>query len=317
MRQDLDTCWKGRPILEGTDQDVVSAGEMEASVWELIEVYYDGSEVLLRRKGCGADNTPDLISPLFRETYSAFIPNEAFDRGALQDADRFVQAGLIPGSPFVTPSIAAVIGFDFGSDTMNTPWPRSFRDIPAGLTVDPDGDGEPGLTFWPRPPSELTDSGTAHYKYLPVRPVVIGTKLYIDQRAACVSVAARVVTHLEGEIESCTRITGEMFNEKTEGRALSCTMVEKGACNSANPNDCSGWREDVGCTPEEWSSGTRCEAEDVARLDDDQNQLQDSRATFEMVRMGNLGEELNCPDVRRVLPPIVRAVPTISCVTPP
>jgi hypothetical protein len=316
MRQDVDLCWKGRSFLEGTQQNVISDGTMEATVWELVEVDYDGTRLRMRRKGCGADNTPDLISPLFRETYSTHVPLSVFDPGALTDAEDFESPGLRPGRPWVTPTIAAVIGLDLGQDTLNAPWPASHSDIPMSMRVDPDSDGEPGLTFWPRVPSEFTDSGAARYRYLPVRPGVAGGRLYVDQRAACVSLAARVVAHFEGEIDSCTRITGRVINEKTEGRVLGCTLVPKGTCNPSNPNDCSGWQQDMTCNPSDWTGGERCSQEDIDRLDDDQNQNQDARATFEMVRMGNVGDSLNCPDVRRVLPPIERPVPTISCTIP-
>jgi hypothetical protein len=290
---------------------------MEASVWELVEVTYDGTRVKMRRKGCGADNTPDLVSPLFRETYSTYVPLAAFDPGALVDAEDFQSPGLVPGGTWTTPSIAAVIGLDLGSDPMNAPWPASHKDIPLSMRVDPDQDGEPGLTFWPRLPSEVTDSGAATYRYLPVRPGVGGGRLYVDQRAACVSLAARVIAHFEGELESCTRISGTLINEKTDGRVLGCTIAPKGTCDSANPNDCSGWRQDLTCNPSDWTGGPRCSQEDIDRLDDDQNQNQDARATFEMIRIGDVGASLNCPDVRQALPPIQRPIPTLSCTIPP
>ena len=66
MRHDLDTCWKERQIQEGLGEKADSAGEIEATVWELYEITYDGERFDLRARGCGTDNEPDLKSPLFQ-----------------------------------------------------------------------------------------------------------------------------------------------------------------------------------------------------------------------------------------------------------
>lgn len=314
MRQDLDTCWAGRPLLEGTEQDLVSAGDMEANVWELYELRYDGAELRIRRKGCGTDNTPDLVSPLFRETYSSYVPLSVFDPLDLAGDERVAAPGLVPGAEFTTPAAAAVVGLELGGDPLSTPWPASSTDVTTW--TDPDEDGTPGLTVWPRVPSELTDSGTRPYDYLPVRPALGGTTLTVAERAGCVSVAARVVTHLEAALDSCTRLTGRVVNERTEGRVAACTLVDRGTCNPSDPTDCSGWKQDVTCTAEDWKNGVPCSAEDLTRLDDDQNQVQDSRARFELVRIGALGDARTCADVRTALPAVDHSIPTISCVTP-
>jgi hypothetical protein len=96
----------------------------------------------------------------------------------------------------------------------------------------------------------------------------------------------------------------------------SCAYVDKGTCDPANPNDCTGWHQDIACTPEYWNTAARCDTTDLDRLDDDQNQAQDSKATFELIRIGDVGQNLACSDVRTALPAIVRSVPTITCTTP-
>jgi hypothetical protein len=189
--------------------------------------------------------------------------------------------------------------------------------IPREQWVDADGDGEPGLTLWPRLPSQTNDTGSGRYSYLPARPAAGGPSgFYIDERAGCVSTALRVIAHFEGNVESCTRITGNVVNDKTEGRVQSCTLVPKGTCNAANPSDCSGWKQDVTCNAADWTAARRCGPDELDRLDDDQNQTQNSKATFEMVKIGSKGANLDCDDVRTALPAIVRSVPTIRCTTP-
>ncbi len=316
MRQDLSTCWKGRPVVEGTDQDLISPGSLEATDWELYDITYDGSQMMVRRQGCGTDKTPDLISPLFRETYSSYVPFATFDEIGLPNVgDTYSLGGLVPGSSFTTPSAAAVVGIDLGADPLNAPWPAP-GEVADSQWLDPDGDGEPGLTFWPRVPSEVTQTGTEHYSYLPTQPAIGGNSFYVNKRAGCVSVALRVVTHLEAQVQSCTEIVGTVVNEKSEGRVHSCSVVDKGTCDPNNPESCSGWSKDITCNASDWSAATRCTDDDVSVLDDDQNQAANSVATFDLVRLGDPGSAKTCNDVRTALPAIVHATPEIACTTP-
>ena len=317
VRLDVDLCWKGRPIQVGTDQDLVSAGNMEASNWELREIVYDGADFRMKMKSCGTDNTPDLISPLFRETYSSYVPRATFDLVSLRASASFTERGLVPGATFKTPTEADVYGIDLGSDPVSAVWPTTRAGVDPSKWTDPDGDQQPGVTFWSRVPSETTDSGTGRYKYLPVRPSGGGSTFSVDQRAGCVSVATRVLSHLEARVDSCTRLLGTYVNEKSEGRVNSCTVVDKGTCNPADLNDCSGWTKDVTCTAADWRAATPCDIEEINRLDDDQNQGQNAKATFEAVRIGAVGGMATCNDVITALPAIERTTPTITCTTPP
>jgi len=317
VRLDVDLCWKGRPIQVGTDQDLVSAGSMEATNWELREIVYDGTDFKMKTKSCGTDNTPDLISPLFRETYSSYVPLSTFDKVGLAATPTFNQPSLVPGSTFRTPREADVYGIDLGADPVGATWPMSRASVDPAKWVDPDGDAQPGVTFWSRLPSETTDSGTGHYKYLPVRPSGGGTTFSVDQRAGCVSVATRVLSHMEARVDSCTRLVGTYVNEKSEGRVNSCTVVDKGTCNPSDPNDCTGWTKDIACNAADWRSATPCDSEMINRLDDDQNQSQNAKATFEAVRIGAVGTALTCNDARTALPSIDHSIPNITCTTPP
>ena len=334
MRQDVDTCWGAVPVQVGSSQNLISPGHMEATIWELHQIQYDGTTFSVKKKGCGGDNTPDLISPVFRETYSAYVPNATFDQlGAIQGAT-FSAPLLVPGSSFVAPSEAAVLGIDLGSDPLNAPWPAAWSDVSDSAWVDADGDGEVGLTLWPRLPSQPTDRQSSNYSYIPARPALVGGSLVIDERAACVSVALRVITHVEATLESCTLITGQVVNEKTEGRVHSCTLVNRGTpCDPGQaythpgqtPANCAGWGTDVACNPSDWSGASaKCQPEDLDRLDNDQNQKQNSKATFQLEKIGSTGDPLTCPDVRTAcFPPgsqdcgaIVRPAPTITCTSP-
>jgi hypothetical protein len=337
MRQDVDTCWGSVPITPGNPQNLISQGYMEATVWELHEIQYDGTTMNVRKQGCGTDNYPDLISPVFRETYSAGVPFSTFDALALIQAPPFDAPALVPGSTFVGPTEAAVVGIDLGGDPVTTPWPTSFDQVPASSWVDADGDGEPGLTLVPAQPSQLTDRGRqgagTKYSFIPARPSISGGTLLIDERAACASVALRVVMHVTATIDTCTHITGEVINEKTEGRVHSCVLANKGSpCDITQPpsaTNCPGWVTDVACGAGDWTAATaadRCIGEDLTRLDNNQNQKQNSKATFELRKIGNVGDPVNCGDVRAACFPssastdcgaVQHLAPSITCTSPP
>ena len=264
MRQDVDTCWGSVPVMPGSPQNLISPGYMEATVWELHEMQYDGTHVTVRKRGCGTDNYPDLISPIFGETYSANVPVATFDALGLVQGAPFDAPALVPGKTYVAPSEAAVIGIDLGSDPVNAAWPTAFDQVAPSSWVDADGDGEPGLTLWPGLPTQLTDKGKlgtgAKYSYIPARPTISGGTLVIDERAACVSVALRVITHVEATIDTCTHIIGEVINEKTEGRVHSCILAKKGTpCDPSTPMssaNCPAWGTDQTCTRADWGAAT-------------------------------------------------------------
>ncbi len=113
-----------------------------------------------------------------------------------------------------------------------------------------------------------------------------------EQRAGCVSTAVRVVTSLEGTLDSCTLMTGDVVNKSTEGRVHSCVLV---------PTD--GWDDqNVTCDSANWSTATPCDDAAVDFLDT-QPQQQASSATFELHRLGDLGAtDITCQTVRETLP---------------
>jgi hypothetical protein len=146
------------------------------------------------------------------------------------------------------------------------------------------------------------------YSYLPVAAGDTGNGQEITERAGCVSVATRVITHLQVDVDDCTKMTGVVVNESTQGRVHSCTLVPM-----------SDWDEDVTCTAADWDSAELCSDDpqdnddNVDRLDSDQNQVQTSKATFELVKIGELTDEVDCDDVKAALPAIDHSVPTITC----
>jgi hypothetical protein len=167
-------------------------------------------------------------------------------------------------------------------------------------------------------PSEKTQSGSGNYSYLPAKPGSASGGVTIAERAGCISIALRVVTHLEGTVTNCSHLTGTVINEKTEGRVHSCTHVPKGGTCDPTMNSCPGWSKDVNCTPDDWNAAERCDDSDVGRLDDDQNQVQNTSATFDLYKIGKVGDTFSCESIQQM--PTVIGKPNrglnITCTTP-
>jgi hypothetical protein len=286
---------------------------VEATVWELHKLSYDGSVIEVEKKGCSTDTTPDLISPLFVETYSSYVPDSFYDGFPLQPGADIPEPDLVPGSTFETPQEAAVVGMDLGSDPINATWPASRAGVnavggAAPAWHDTDEDGVPGFSVWPRFPSEFTKASVPgsikFYSYLPLN--FTNGPTVVTERAGCVSLATRVITKMDVEVEDCEKLVGTVTNLKTDGRVYGCTVVPMAQ-----------WDEDsVACSETAWNAATRCDDAQAVRLDD-QDQSQQTTATFEMIKIGAPGDAVNCPDVRAALEAIDRTTPTPSTCTCP
>jgi hypothetical protein len=313
MRQDVDVCWCDRDVSGVT---LLSGGDFETTTWELHKWSYDGDTIVTEKKACAAADDPDLISPLFGETYGSIVPEQYYFDGPLRPGKDVPEPGLVPGSMFTTPDEGVVDGIDIGPDLeCDDCWPASFREVDdiggsVPRWVDNDGDGEPGVTLWPRVPSDRTQASTAsdivYYSYIPANLAAEE----VSERAGCVSVATRLITRMHATIASCERIVGELVNVKSEARVAGCTLVPE-----------SQWEEDITCEAADWSAadqpGERCDDDALMRLDE-QDQSLNSSATFELVKIGNLDDEIECSHVRDELPAFPHTTPTpIDCNCPP
>lgn len=320
MRQDVTVTWPEQ-VAPGTSTVTINCGCMKTTVWELHRYDYDGKKIKVSKKGCGQERAPDLVSPYFltsetpaAETYSVYVPMSVYDPIALQKGVSLPVVGALPGKKFTTPTEAAVVGIKL-DDPLNDPWPASRADVHAVVGASPawddiEDDGQPGLSLWPQPTKNVktlaaVQMGTSQtYSYLPVDfGIDMSANLVITQRAACVSGATRVKTHLEAEIETCSRITGDVVNEGAESRFHSCTVVA--AARAPDDPAPSAWNTNVlkaVCEAADWTSGTACNDAQINFLDM-QDQSAASGATFELVRIADLSDdEPSCGDVRTELP---------------
>jgi hypothetical protein len=309
-------------LLPGGGETSIAAGIAQTTVWELHRYTYDGSTLKIEKQGCGSAPDPELYSPFFNETYSSFLPEDtqvaiSFERGADVPAP-----AVVPGTMFSTPNQVDLAGIDLGPDKEGAAWPSDYTMVhePGGgppQWVDTDDDGEPGLSLWPVPPSRATQARPSSdcpgltcptkYSYLPAKVKTVNNSTVVDQRAGCVSAGSRVVTKLNADVSACDMIMGDVINVKAEGRVRSCTIVPMNK-----------WGAVMTCTASDWtaantaSPANTCTADEIMQLDM-QDQSQNSKATFELVKIGELSDSPDCAAVKAKLPAIVRGDPPASC----
>lgn len=293
MRQDVTISW---PVQEVGGEVLIEGGSQVATIWELHRYSYDGEQITVDKKGCGSDRSPDLYSPFYEEVYGSYIPGEVFDGLDLSrgKAIALAQADAVPGHSYTTPSEAALVGLAMDNPETDT-WPASRED--EGIEwVDVEADGMPGMMVWQRSATGTTACGksgpTCNYSY-PATAFEAGG-LEIARRAGCVSLASRVITHADATLQSCEVITGELFNESTEVRVYGCALVDE-----------DDWAAEITCGADAIRRMAKCTAKQSKFLDE-QKQEQTSSATFELMRVGELDADINCPDVREALPAIPR-----------
>jgi Calcium-binding EGF domain/EGF domain len=283
------------PERAAAGQVLVAKSVTYASIWELHKLSYDGSKISVQKKACGSDVAPEIYSPLYDETYSSVTPNMVFDKLPLFASTDIPlnKSSALPGNTFMTPRAANVQGVKL-DDPLNSPWPKSFMDIPSDRWVDSEDDGEPGISLWPGSTNKVALTGMGDtYSYLPVA-LQEGSTI-IERRLGCASVALRSIGAMRVNIDSCDLLTGSLQEAHVEGRVHSCTVLRK-----------DDWdKTEVSCARKDWSDARRCSKEEVQFLDE-QDQTNMISATFEMQKLSGLDAEKDCAAVRAKLPAIVR-----------
>ena len=219
------------------------------------------------------------------------------------------EAAIVPGRSFITPNEGVVTGIDLRRQPQlqqllpdqHDAGQRGGRSrAVVGRLRGRRGAGSDLVAAAAQPADGRQPAGRhRYYNYLPVN---LDSESKVTHRAGCVSVATRFITRLEADVQTCDRIVGEVIQVRAEGRVHSCTLV---------PPD--KWDDDISCDAEDWSEAEPCSADDVQRLDE-QNQDQTSKARFELVKIGDLRDTIGCADVRDALPAVSRSTPTpIAC----
>ena len=245
---------------EGTFEE---AQNVVTESWSLRTHTYDHSGTLVvTERACGA-TTPELCVPFFREAMSATIPNSVFDAGRIPGVsfDPVSLVNALPGEPFHTPPVAALVGINLPAAERLTYWPPSW-DTSGVNWLDADGDGPLGITtFWRGEGTSETcprNSDSSRYDYAYV-PVPVGLRIYRVQE---VYGASRMISSLDGTINDCDTISGAVHgrtpNEPYQmaARALGCKLDNGQDCASVSPELVAFLDSEAEASPQQIDSAT-------------------------------------------------------------
>jgi hypothetical protein len=271
---------------------VIAGSQTPTYIWELNRFRYDGVEIKIDNKNCGMSDDPEVESPLYGETYSSSTPWAVLDPLPLTPAQSvpLPRSAALPGMPYLAPREAVQQGINL-NDPLNAAWPMSSADVPANAWVDYDHDGIPGVTFWPASTLKPTRRGGAEtYSYTPVG-LKVGTSL-VGSRVGCMSGGIRAIRVLNGKIDTCAQISGNLMIERFEGRIQACTVVNMADWDT----------KQITCSAQDWLAAERCSADDVQFIDL-QSQATQTGGPFELMKLGGLdATEIDCAKVRAALP---------------
>jgi hypothetical protein len=251
---------------------IIQAGADTLFSWAIRTLDHNGSTISMQAKPCGGTG-PDLCSDIFTAAYSQAIDDDVWDGSGnpLVSLPDLTIADASLNASFVGPSEVSIGGLTLTSDFMD--WPASYTS--SDITwLDPDGDGYDGLR------SDVIATGTSascgyDYEYLP-HPN--------DPALSIVAAGSGVRTqaHLDGDIESCDRLSGFL----------------RGPDTSVDPNGLPLADGHVGsCILLDGGSERDCDADEIATLDANaQNATQRTTASrFTMIRVA---DGYTCPQTR-------------------
>jgi hypothetical protein len=213
---------------------------------------------------CGLGAAPVLAA----ETYAQFLPVSIFNTPTMPIVKTSVNvAKALPGSPFVTPAVAALTGITL-TDPSGT-WPTGRKDV-AGAPgfdgsavngaawIDHDNDTFVGLTSYAVPPGGIKADGVAPdpikdfgalsavcprmggahtpYAYWPTPPEGVSLT---PVRIKRFYTASRVISGYSGKIDSCDQISGDLTGPNNgkvqlDGRIGGCVRTN-GSSETACP----------------------------------------------------------------------------------
>lgn len=204
-------------------------------------------------------------SSLVSELYGADVPQGIWERPSMPTWRTTWGATCFePGCTVFTGAISAVVGARVTSEPFSWPGPRDAR---TGFeVVDDDGDGFPGITLNARGPMSVNADGRP-YSY---PPLVVS----LFARARKIMMAMGMRSQIEGKLEDCRHLRGDLAVVGVYGRTLGC----------------SGYRGE-----EEFV----CEPQHVRFLDENMPVWKVKSATFTSTKI----DEASCAAVRAELSP--------------
>jgi hypothetical protein len=198
-----------------------------------------------------------------------------------------------PGSAFLSPKESVVLGVTLANDLTST-WPTTFA---AGIREDADGDLIDGLMIWPHVPSEMTHASTpANKRYYSYPWISLNT------RVTCVTLATRVINHLDGTVVDCGKVSGKVLRDKAPGQSTAAVEQHVYDCRHVASSG-AGASADQTCGKAAWDAGTVCTQAEIDLLNQQTDQTT-TTSNFEMVKLSGDPNAAtpSCPSVKTALP---------------
>jgi hypothetical protein len=229
LRAEADISWDPVTFLGIT----LLAGGADTTVsWALRHHTVNGSTLQIDSVPCGG-TAPDICSPFFSEAYAQTIPNTVWDGPAVPvTTSTMTLLDPDPNDPFNGPTEVNFMGVQLAAPA--GAWPATWN--AAGITwLDPDSDGQPGLT------SVVRNTGTSAscgfpYANLPDQSNSNGPRL--DR----VYTGSRGTGSYVGTIRDCNTIRGNVTGPdagfvKVEGRVRGCRYANGNPCTASTVNN--------------------------------------------------------------------------------
>jgi hypothetical protein len=232
LRSEADITWDPVTLPPPFNTITVLAGGADTTVsWQLRHHTVNGNTMQIDSIPCGG-TSPDLCSPFLQEAYAQIIPDTIWDGSAIPvTSTPMTLTDPDPGDPFNGPSEVDFIGLSLA--TPNGAWPATWD--AAGITwLDPDSDGQPGLTSIARGSGTSAACGFP-YAFLPDQSNSNGPRI---ER---VFSGSRGTGKFTGTIKDCNTITGNVGGPdngfaKLEGRVRGCRYANGQACTASTVN---------------------------------------------------------------------------------
>lgn len=198
----------------------IEAGEGEMHIWTKAALSFDGNDVSGMAEPCGS------VIPALTKTSIAGggmvqtqIPDEVWDAPEMPSYEvKGAISGFGVGATISMDPIASTVGVMM-ADPTNDPWPASGSQL---MTVDHDGDGQPGIKAVPRTDDPFT-----------APPLDINGALDPNgPRADEVYVATRTIIQLAGTRDSCTSAKGTADVTKVDSHVVGCRIKDGGYCDA-------------------------------------------------------------------------------------
>jgi hypothetical protein len=316
IKSELDVWWGGQ---EGDLAGLVSDGRGKLTIFlhgQIEEICENGSDGRGVIKACGTD-IPPFFMDLLCEAYKIEIPNEAWDSPNMPTfLTKGNTTGFEPGDTLTLLAATGLVGIDLNDP--NQSWPSADQTGSIACAAgtgqacfpDHDNDGKAGITVHMRDDEATAASGcglfgTDPYIYK-APPVNFDPGAVLNApvaRADLVYVGNRVRLGGAGEIASdCASGVGIAEAEFFDSRAIGCQQKEGtvdgfGATPAAANQDCSAAQaEFLDANIPIWNVLQTGETPPSHITITDRSASPGARSA--LVRLGNLGDNITCADVR-------------------